>query len=1525
MPTRLYRVGGVPAQRSFQPGAGGTADTFSLRRHLGLDRLTFYSATNIAEDMTTPLHTRRERKRQDMAKRAHVDPATRSFPPTVTYQLPLKSKQRTNNVAAIVIITAITMLRTASLSLIQPTIDSRSHPCLNVDAAPFTPGAAEHRRILLPTERSTHFQPPPPPPLPAPHTTNRRKMSTLLPTPPRQPPPPTPAKIISTSTPPPPPPTSPTNPVTFTPKIGTLNVEGLTRSTDLDVLLQQMHTENYDALLVQETWRPGLQDFTLAHGKWRCIFQGPTDTPSIHSRIKGGVGIILNARLAALATEALPRTFGHQAISIEINLNINDTLVLGSTYLPSLSKTTTMETYRSAICNQERLMTAAGRNHLLIVGTDSNAHIGRPLTECLVVGAHGNECRTNDQGRALVDSLAAIGCTLLPTQHRQKTTLTTYSRGGHDTQLDFLIIRTRDLARHLDCQNTGINLGTQSPHSIVCTELQVISSIKPIPRPRRMFKPRPPDLTRIKTDFVLRQRMHSTIETAENPFSNPDKEREQQQRNFRTLYSEIAGMVPPIPRKKSKTWITPATVALLTARNQSQLAWRKLHQRTPLAPAAKELRRTYKARAASAKAALNADRHSAVDRLIDEMGTGSAQRAWSLAKALQVLGSNNRLKPKTPRYNDPDGNTAISAQRNLEVVTAHYKSTMTRPDMSAPGIIERIPSELAWAPTNADGELETFTPTEDLAVQLARSLKHGKSGGPDDQVAEILCVMADTPNGRAIIHGLFTSWWNDGDPTCPDFWLHARLAIVPKTNPPSLNLNKTRGITVGTLEIKLMGAFNTHWLERWLQTHDFENQSGFRSKRGRADALFVIRQIISLRREYNTASIVCLIDQVKAFPSAPTKVVFAALRKLGFPESLVRGIESLYANSTIELWVEGLSSSFHPTGGVREGGMDSPSVFKVLVIVALMVVEYPDTYCPPDMRTQFDGVVVGRRANPGCPHQQVEAAKLNPQIYADDQTAIFGAPHNRGALTVADAHAPEARARFNKMTDEQRMRTTLNQNYLVNDIVPEIPGPWMAHAGCRLEIILPELETSVLADAKLMALGLSDLKKLAAEHQVEPLGDKRCKQTWIAALQSLTTTSNTRTLDVTVTGWDNKDRTVTVQPYHSRPGDVQTTLHLDHPFNVNPKWKLRAGPWLTGSIICDQWTPDPSGCAHPPYRGKVLAWDASQVNKAKIEYFDYANDTTMQDLDDSTTHSHWRLLQTKHHLETKPHHGFKDMDQMRIGYHALYKANVEVGMEPHNAPIGSTAKSKSQAVLIPARGSKLDDYDRTPLIVPEYYNGKCTRPPGQVDIVDSAGCLGDTIGSDIDTEVMQTDARVSAANKMWYSLKSRGMLRSNLLSKQHQGSVYRACVLSVLLDSTENWFMLSATYKRLRNYHRKCIRQLNYVTKRDRITATQLTSNLGLPPFSDIVDTAFLRWTGNIVRMSSERLPRQMMFAWMVGTRPTGAPSKTVGQRLIEVLRRKMLTFPGRAAFGTLTDPTATWHIAAQDQATWRAMMEHTT
>ena len=311
-------------------------------------------------------------------------------------------------------------------------------------------------------------------------------------------------------------------------------------------------------------------------------------------------------------------------------------------------------------------------------------------------------------------------------------------------------------------------------------------------------------------------------------------------------------------------------------------------------------------------------------------------------------------------------------------------------------------------------------------------------------------------------------------------------------------------------------------------------------------------------------------------------------------------------------------------------------------------------------------------------------------------------------------------------------------------------------------------------------------------------------------------------------------------------------------------------------------------------------------------------------LDDPTTHKFWKLLQTKQHLELDPHPGFKDRDQFFIGYCALYKANVDTGMEPHSAPRGSKIKSKTQAVLIPARGSSRDDYNTDPIIIPAYNNGTALRPEGQVDIVAEAGCLGDTIGSDL-TEVQQTDARVSAASKMWYALIHEEMLLTNRMSRQAQGSVYRACVISVLLDSTANWAMRAATYQRLRNFHRKCVRMLNRVTKKNRISATTLANNLGLPPFTELVNISMLRRVGKVARMPPNRLPRQMMCAWMNGTRPKGRPNDTFGRRLSKTLRLKLAAFPGRAAFGTPQNEIATWHIAAQDQSLWNAMTEQPT
>ena len=121
------------------------------------------------------------------------------------------------------------------------------------------------------------------------------------------------------------------------------------------------------------------------------------------------------------------------------------------------------------------------------------------------------------------------------------------------------------------------------------------------------------------------------------------------------------------------------------------------------------------------------------------------------------------------------------------------------------------------------------------------------------------------------------------------------------------------------------------------------------------------------------------------------------------------------------------------------------------------------------------------------------------------------------------------------------------------------------------------------------------------------------------------------------------------------------------------------------------------------------------------------------------------------------------------------------------------------------------------------------------------------------------------------------------------------------------------------------VRMLNRVTHRDRITATQLAANLGLPSFADLVNIPMLTTVGKKARMPPHRMPRQVLCAWMEGTRPQGRPRHVFWRRLTKIPRTKLAGFPGRAAFGTQSDEIATWHCA-QDEDLWNnAMLKHST
>ena len=128
--------------------------------------------------------------------------------------------------------------------------------------------------------------------------------------------------------------------------------------------------------------------------------------------------------------------------------------------------------------------------------------------------------------------MAARGYALLSTHFHQLITTTTYSKGTHRSQLDHLLVRSNDIQWYEECQNTGCNLGTNSPHSAVCTILKAPTRSKPTPNKRRAAPPAPKrDYQKLETDPDLRRRVRMYISAAENPFEFNDGATEKNNRS----------------------------------------------------------------------------------------------------------------------------------------------------------------------------------------------------------------------------------------------------------------------------------------------------------------------------------------------------------------------------------------------------------------------------------------------------------------------------------------------------------------------------------------------------------------------------------------------------------------------------------------------------------------------------------------------------------------------------------------------------------------------------------------------------------------------------------------------------------------------------------------------------------------------------------------------------------------------------------------------------------------------------------
>ena len=159
----------------------------------------------------------------------------------------------------------------------------------------------------------------------------------------------------------------------------------------------------------------------------------------------------------------------------------------------------------------------------------------------------------------------------------------------------------------------------------------------------------------------------------------------------------------------------------------------------------------------------------------------------------------------------------------------------------------------------------------------------------------------------------------------------------------------------------------------------------------------------------------------------------------------------------------------------------------------------------------------------------------------------------------------------------------------------------------------------------------------------------------------------------------------------------------------------------------------------------------------------------------------------------------------------------------------------------------------------------------KLNAVDRFQYLGSTISSNLSLEP-EINSRIAKASAVMSKLHKR-VWSNNNLTVNTKMRVYRACVLSTLLYSSETWTTYAAQEKRLNSFHLRCLRRILSIRWQEKIPNTVVLERAGLPSIFMLLSQRRLRWLGHVHRMADGRIPKDLLYGELSrGARSRGRP-----------------------------------------------------
>ena len=113
---------------------------------------------------------------------------------------------------------------------------------------------------------------------------------------------------------------------------------------------------------------------------------------------------------------------------------------------------------------------------------------------------------------------------------------------------------------------------------------------------------------------------------------------------------------------------------------------------------------------------------------------------------------------------------------------------------------------------------------------------------------------------------------------------------------------------------------------------------------------------------------------------------------------------------------------------------------------------------------------------------------------------------------------------------------------------------------------------------------------------------------------------------------------------------------------------------------------------------------------------------------------------------------------------------------------------------------------------------------------------------------------------------SFGRLQERLWSNHNvsirvEGKIYLAIILSILLYGAEAWTVYRRHMKKLHAFMIRHLRSIMKIRWQDKVTNIKVLKRAGLPSMEDLLIRKNLRWTGHLMRMPTDCLPRQILYS----------------------------------------------------------------